>query len=62
MGTLDGYYRLVWTPEFDPTADGFGDGLLLPAGDDTGDGSVVESVSWARIKASLEIARTPSEW
>ena len=54
------FYNLFWPTDFTPN--GFGDGLLLPAGDDTGDGSVVESVSWARIKASLEITRTPSQW
>ncbi len=53
-GNLDGYYRLVWAPEFDPTADGFGDGLLLPADGETGDDSVVESITWARIKAALQ--------
>ena len=50
------FYNLFWPTDFTPN--GFGDGLLL----DAGGGSVVESVSWARIKASLEITRTPSEW
>ena len=37
-------------------ADGFLDGLLLPqAGPEPGEDSAVESVSWGRIKASLEM-------
>ena len=35
-------------------ADMFADGLLLGADGDDGDGTVVQEVSWARIKASLE--------
>ena len=50
------FYNLFWPTDFTPN--GFGDGLLL----DTGDGSAVESVSWARIKASLEIVPGPSGW
>ena len=53
-GNIDGDYRLFMTPEFNPSADGFGDGFLLPANRDMGDSSVVEPVSWARIKASLQ--------
>ena len=37
-------------------ADGYLDGLLLPApGAESGEGSAVESVSWGRIKAALEM-------
>ena len=42
----------------DSVADNFLDGLLLPAGAAGGaepEGSAVESVSWGRIKASLEL-------
>ena len=60
-GQTDGYYALFLTPEGAPDADFFGDGILLPSDNDT-EGSVVESVSWARIKASLEIIPTPSGW
>ena len=61
----------VWTPEaMEPKnpshgtetdivqirADYFLDGILLPA-DGEPEGTGVESVSWGRIKASLEIGR-----
>ena len=41
------FYNLFWPTDFTPS--GLGDGLLL----DAAGGSVVESVSWARIKATL---------
>ena len=40
---------------FHRRADGFLDGLLLSAGPAGPDGSAVESVSWGRIKAALEM-------
>ena len=50
------FYNLFWPTDFTPN--GFGDGLLL----DAGGGSVVESITWARIKASLEITPGLSGW
>ena len=48
----DGFYstQLV-DPESNPGPDSFADGLLLPVGER---GSAVETVSWGRIKASLQ--------
>ena len=45
---------LLW--HFDLQADGYLDGLLLPPAEaESGEDSAVESVSWGRIKASLEM-------
>ena len=47
----DHYYGI-----FDLQADGYLDGLLLPPAEaESGEDSAVESVSWGRIKASLEM-------
>ena len=51
-GRIDGVYVLFPISDIAITADLFGDGLLLPSSNDTG-GSVVESITWARIKAAL---------
>ena len=50
-GELEEFYNLFWPTDWTP--DGFGDGFLLPSDGDKSEGSVVESVSWARIKATL---------
>ena len=51
-GELEEFYNLFWPTDWTP--DGFGDGFLLPSDGDKSEGSVVHSVSWARIKATLQ--------